>query len=82
VGDDATAIDMAAVNAASCSAPTGAMLYPQLPVTSVVTPCRILDVSSWPTGSSGALSACECTSMKPGATTRPDASVTGPSSPS
>ncbi|MBB5158337.1 hypothetical protein BJ970_005936 [Saccharopolyspora phatthalungensis] len=47
----------------------GARLKPQLPTTSVVTPCKILVVSS--VVSSGALSAWEWTSMKPGARTSP-----------
>jgi hypothetical protein len=54
------------------SARSGAALMPQLPATTVVTPCETLkgicacDSTAW--------SSCVCESMKPGATMRPVAS--------
>ncbi|MCY1206420.1 hypothetical protein D9M72_179910 [compost metagenome] len=56
----------------SMSARSGAALMPQLPATTVVTPCDTLkgicacDSTAW--------SSCVCESMKPGATMRPVAS--------
>jgi hypothetical protein len=56
----------------SMSSRSGAALMPQLPATTVVTPCEILKVmSGWV---STAWSSCVCESMKPGATIRPPAS--------
>jgi hypothetical protein len=48
------------------------MLMPQLPATTVVTPCDTLKLMSG--CASSAWSSCVCASMKPGATMRPRAS--------
>ena len=54
------------------SSRSGAMLMPQLPATTVVTPCEALKgMSGWV---SSAESSWVCESMKPGATTKPVAS--------
>ena len=55
------------------ASPTSSAELPQLPATIVVTPMRTkFSASGWPSRSS----ACVCTSMKPGATIRPAASMT------
>jgi len=53
---------------------SGAALMPQLPATTVVTPCETLNVMSG--CDSSAWSSWVCESMKPGATTSPIASIT------
>src|SRR4029450_4696818 len=58
-------------SASTNSSETGAGEKPQLPTTSVVTPCRTFDSAR--RFSQSRQSECECMSMKPGATTLPDA---------
>ena len=58
---------------ADSAAPTSSADPPQLPATTVVTPMRTKFAAA---GRSTRPSACVWTSMKPGETTRPDASMT------
>ena len=58
---------------ADSAAPTSSAELPQLPATMVVTPMRTKLAAA---GRSTRLSACVWTSMNPGDTTRPDASIT------